>query len=1593
MFPLISLVITTYNREQFLSNAIESVLQQTFSDFELIVWDDGSSDRSVELAQTYAQRDRRVRVIAAPHQGRVKALSAAIAQTRGTYLGWVDSDDWLAPTALAATAQVLNADQQVGMAYTDYYETDATGRVVQYGRRCHISYSAKRLLVDFMTFHFRLLRRSLYEQVGGIKDSLDFVEDYDLCLRLSEVTQFQRIQQPLYFYRQHAHNASHQLNLEQTLRTHTILKRALQRRGMTATHAIDLEIATGQFTLRRIELSEYRWASGQPQRIAPTTKWASLLSMPLVGLLNAGTAIAQSITPANDGTNTVVTPAGNRFDITGGTPSSNGANLFHSFTQFGLTQGQIANFLANPQLQNILGRVVGNNPSVIDGLIQVTGGNPNLFLLNPAGIVFGANASLNVPASFTATTATAIGFGCGNGGAGCTWFNATGASDFASLNGAPNGFAFSGSQLGAIANAGNLAVSSGQSLSLLGGMVINTGQLTASDGQILVTAVPGQTFVRLSQAGNPLSLEFQPAAALPAANGTPPTLAQLLTGGNLGNATGLSVDGNGVVRLTNSGVQVPTQAGTAIASGTITTSGQTGGAIGVLGNQVGLVGANLNASGASGGGNVFIGGDYQGSGTLPKAQQTFISSDSTINANALQQGNGGRVIVWADGNTTFGGTINARGGAVSGNGGFVEVSGKENLQYLGIVDTTAPNGNLGTLLLDPADIFIAAGGPAVGFTGQVLFGDAGPTTIFQNQLQALPAATNIIIQATNSITFDPAIATLIFASVPVPGGAIAFNAGGAITMSPTTTLVAPARNVTFTAGSLALGTIVTSAPIGSTANGGNITLTATGNITAVDLIGNGYNVFGPPPSGGNIQVTSTAGTISVGNIASTVLGASSSASVSGGSVSLTTSSNGGDITFNTINTSGGAVVGVASANAGNVTISARGRVRGTGTLPGGDTILAAGYSDGLNGTVQIQHDGGASNIPFVVGGGPGVANGTAGAINTGAPTNTPPLNNNGEVITAQTFGFPSSPFVSPGGSIRITFLNNTPTIDTVSTLPNTPSNQPVNFTVASLGLSTFDLNADSPLFVRVFSVAPGAILRINGVDAVPGVIIPPDAILQYVPPPGFVGTLANAFSLTVDDVISTSPPRAIALTVTSSSTPVDIRNPCILTTCNTTSQPALTIASTSTEQVLTPLTPEEKFGSAFAEYLGLPQPTPVSIDNQREILQQIERETGAKPAFVYVSFVPVSITLSQVAGFVSGATDRTAIAERDDDQLEILVVSAQGNAIRQRVPQATRKAVMQLATEFRQEISDPRKTRTTRYRGMAQQLHRWMIAPIQQELGLRQINNLVFLMDTGLRSLPVAALYDGQQFLVEQYSIGLMPSVSLSDTRYQDIREAQLLTLGIYESTQGQTPLPSVQVEVSTLVNNLWKGRAFTNQAATLPTLKAARQERPYGIIHLATHADFLPGNFNRSFIQLWEQRLQLGQVRELGWNNPQVQLLVLSACSTALGDREAELGFGGLAVQAGVKTAVASLWAVNDAATATLITRFYKDLQTAPIKAQALQRAQRAMIDGEAFVQDNQIRGVEARGIPLPESTFVRDEKLSHPYYWSAFTMIGSPW
>jgi len=412
---------------------------------------------------------------------------------------------------------------------------------------------------------------------------------------------------------------------------------------------------------------------------------------------------------------------------------------------------------------------------------------------------------------------------------------------------------------------------------------------------------------------------------------------------------------------------------------------------------------------------------------------------------------------------------------------------------------------------------------------------------------------------------------------------------------------------------------------------------------------------------------------------------------------------------------------------------------------------------------------------------------------------------------------------------------------------------------------------------------------------------------------------------------------------------------------------------------------EEFFTRQYEEYLGLLSPQVLTLGEIKATLNKIEAATGEKPALVYAVFYP---------GTLEQETQQRLNnpIPQDSDQLQLVVVTGKGEPIFRAIPGATRANVLAMATKLRGEITNQSKLGTTSYLAPAQQIYQWLIAPIEENLQTQGIKNLAFIMDVGLRSVPLIALHDGKQFLIEKYSAGLMPSLSLTDTRYRDIKEFQILAMGASKFSD-ETPLPAVPFEVTTITQKLWQGKSFLNDAFTLENLKAQRRQQPFGIIHLATHGQFKAGKREDSYIRLWDRRLGLDQLRELGWNDPPVELLVLSACRTALGDKEAELGFSGLAVQAGVKSAVGSLWYVSDEATLGLMAEFYRQLQKAPIKSEALREAQLAMIRGEVYLEGGKLHGTGQNVTLPPELAQLGDKKLSHPYYWSAFTMIGSPW
>ena len=417
---------------------------------------------------------------------------------------------------------------------------------------------------------------------------------------------------------------------------------------------------------------------------------------------------------------------------------------------------------------------------------------------------------------------------------------------------------------------------------------------------------------------------------------------------------------------------------------------------------------------------------------------------------------------------------------------------------------------------------------------------------------------------------------------------------------------------------------------------------------------------------------------------------------------------------------------------------------------------------------------------------------------------------------------------------------------------------------------------------------------------------------------------------------------------------------------------------------------EAFYDSEFREFAGLEgELETLDIKQSQDILDKISRETNTKPALVYV-FFSSSDNRNSVTRNVTSARGPLNRTPSDTDTLEIVLVPPTGDLIRAQYPGLRRSEVIEIAGAFTKGVLQKNLLHVS----ASKQIYELLIAPLEKELKERQTDNLVFLMDSGLRSMPIAAIQNKEgRFIIEDYSVGLMPSLTMTNNTYKSVKDAQVVGMGADRFVvDGLKPLPGVPIELKA-INQIRGGNIFLNEKFTLSNLQQVRQPAQ-SIVHLATHASFVPGDKSNSFIQLWEtERLTLDQIRQAGLATPLVDLFVLSACQTALGDKDAELGFAGLAITSGVRSALASLWKVSDEGTMGLMAEFYQQLQTTTTKAEALRQAQLAMLRGEVRLEGGNLV-TPKRNFPLNgELKGLDNQELTHPFFWSDFTMIGNPW
>ena len=315
---------------------------------------------------------------------------------------------------------------------------------------------------------------------------------------------------------------------------------------------------------------------------------------------------------------------------------------------------------------------------------------------------------------------------------------------------------------------------------------------------------------------------------------------------------------------------------------------------------------------------------------------------------------------------------------------------------------------------------------------------------------------------------------------------------------------------------------------------------------------------------------------------------------------------------------------------------------------------------------------------------------------------------------------------------------------------------------------------------------------------------------------------------------------------------------------------------------------------------------------------------------------------------------------------------------------------------FGELLQDP-QSELAELQATSHALYNWLIQPLATELNANDIDHLVFVNDRVTRYIPMAALYDGEQYLVKRYTLStvLAPATTEFKDTLGTVASSSVLGLGLTQAVSGFNPLPAVYAELNAIVQNepgegIYPGQVLLDEKFTLDSLKANVAD--HRILHLATHAAFVPGRAEESFIVLGDgNHLKIPDIDTMQRRLDNLHLVVLSACQTALGGANQDgteiAGLSSYFLQAHrAEAVVASLWAVSDGGTSLLMQRFYEYLASGQYsKADALRQAQHSFLESNETVEEVQ------RIIGQRQTQGQRSAPLSHPYYWAPFILIGN--
>ncbi len=317
------------------------------------------------------------------------------------------------------------------------------------------------------------------------------------------------------------------------------------------------------------------------------------------------------------------------------------------------------------------------------------------------------------------------------------------------------------------------------------------------------------------------------------------------------------------------------------------------------------------------------------------------------------------------------------------------------------------------------------------------------------------------------------------------------------------------------------------------------------------------------------------------------------------------------------------------------------------------------------------------------------------------------------------------------------------------------------------------------------------------------------------------------------------------------------------------------------------------------------------------------------------------------------------------DRIEV-ILSLPGQPLRNFTTKLEKPQIETAINRMRQSM---RRTAFAQERlSLAQQIYGWLIKPAVADLTKQKIQTLVFVLDGSLRNIPMAALHDGEKYLIEQYQVAIAPGLQLLNPRPIARNQIKALLGGLTEGSEEFSPLPGVQAEVTeigaTVPATILLDRQFTTKA-----LETKIKTLPFSVMHLATHGQF-SSKAEETFVLTWDGKIDVKELSTLLTNreltaSPSIELLVLSACQTAKGDNRAALGLAGVAVRSGARSTLASLWMVSDESTAEFMVKFYEELLKPGV--------------------------TKAEAVRLAQLHLLKQTEFNHPYFWASFILVGS--